>query len=70
VFFYWDNASVHTATVVKDLMAAKDFRLMNHLPYSPDLTPVDFFLFLTIKRQLVGKTLTQETFKSMWEGPP
>jgi hypothetical protein len=25
-------------------------------------------LFLTIKRQLVGKTLTQETFKSMWEG--
>ncbi len=29
---------------------------------------MDFFLFRTIKRQLVGKMLTQETFKSMWEG--
>jgi hypothetical protein len=27
-----------------------------------------FFLFLTIKRQLAGKALTQETFKAMWEG--
>jgi hypothetical protein len=25
-------------------------------------------LFLTIKRQLAGKALTQETFKVMWEG--
>jgi histone-lysine N-methyltransferase SETMAR len=49
-------------------MAARDFRLINHPPYSPDLTPADFFLFPTIKRQLAGKTLTQETFKTMWAG--
>jgi histone-lysine N-methyltransferase SETMAR len=67
-FFHWDNAPVHTAAVVKDWMAARDFRLIDHLPYSPDLASADFFLFPTIKRQLAGKTLTQETFKTMWEG--
>jgi histone-lysine N-methyltransferase SETMAR len=67
-FFHWDNAPVHTAAVVKDWMAARDFRVIDHPPYSPDLAPADFFLFPTIKRQLAGKTLTQDTFKTMWEG--
>jgi histone-lysine N-methyltransferase SETMAR len=67
-FFHWDNAPVHTAAVVQDWMAARDFRLIDHPPYSPDLAPADFFLFPTIKRQLAGKTLTQGTFKTMWEG--
>jgi histone-lysine N-methyltransferase SETMAR len=67
-FFHWDNAPVHTAAVVKDWMAARDFRLIDHPPFSLDLAPADFFLFPIIKRQLAGKTLTQETFKTMWEG--
>ncbi len=67
-FFHWDNAFVHTATIVKDWMAATDFRLIEHLPYLPDLAPADFFLVPINKRQLAGKTLTQETFKSMWGG--
>jgi uncharacterized protein YukE len=29
---------------------------------------VGFFLFPTIKKQLVGKTLIQKSLKSMWEG--
>jgi hypothetical protein len=53
---------------VKVLLAAKDFRLIKHPPYSPDLARADFFLFPTIKRQLAGKPLTQDTFKSMYEG--
>jgi hypothetical protein len=36
--------------------------------YSPTLAPPYFFLFQTVKKQLVCKTLTQESFKSMWEG--
>ncbi len=56
------KALVHTAAVMKDWMAAKDFRLVEQL------LRADFFLFPTIKRQLVGKVLTQETFKSIWEG--
>ncbi len=47
-------------------MVAKDFRLIKRPPYLPDLAPAD--LFPNFKRQLAGKTLTYETFKSLWEG--
>ena len=67
-FFHWDNAPVHTAAVVKDWMAAKQLQVIEHPPYSPDLAPADFFLFPKIKKQLAGKTLTQESLKKEWEG--
>jgi hypothetical protein len=37
-------------------------------PYSPDLAPVDFFLFQKVKEQLAGLHLTQESLRSVWEG--
>jgi hypothetical protein len=37
-------------------------------PHSPDLAPADFFLFLTLKRELVGLILSLEEFKTKWEG--
>jgi histone-lysine N-methyltransferase SETMAR len=49
-------------------MAARQFQIIDHPPYSPDLAPADFFLFLSVKRELAGKTLTQETLKKVWEG--
>ena len=67
-FFNWDNAPVHTAAVVREWMAAKRFKLIEHPPYSPDLAPADFFLFPKVKMELAGMTLTQETFKNTWEG--
>jgi hypothetical protein len=42
-WFHWDNAQVHTATSVKNWIAAHNIQLLQHLPYSPDLVPVDFF---------------------------
>ncbi len=36
-------------------------------PYLPDLAPANFFLFTRVKRELVGLTLTQETFKKEWK---
>jgi hypothetical protein len=53
-FFHWDYASVHTVAVVKEWVAAKAFRLIEHpSPCLPDLATVDFFLLLTIKKQMV-----------------
>ncbi len=49
-FFYWNNTPVHTASVVKEWMAVKYFRLIEHPPYSLDLAPAEFFLFLTPSR--------------------
>jgi hypothetical protein len=37
--------------------------MLQHMPYSPDLAPTDFFLFPKVKKELVGLTLTRETFK-------
>jgi hypothetical protein len=34
----------------------------------PHHAPVDFFFFPKVKRELVGLTLTQNTFKKEWEG--
>jgi histone-lysine N-methyltransferase SETMAR len=67
-WFYWDNAPVHTAAMVMDWMAARQFKVIEHPPYSPDLTPADFFLFPKVKRELAGLSLTKETFKKEWEG--
>jgi hypothetical protein len=64
----WDNAPVHTAVKVTDWLAARDVKLIEHPPYSPDLALADYFLFPRVKRELAGLTLTQETFKKEWEG--
>jgi histone-lysine N-methyltransferase SETMAR len=67
-WFHWDNAPIHTADMVTDWMAHREFQVIKHLPYSPDLTPANFFLFPKVKRELAVLTLTKETFKKEWEG--
>jgi hypothetical protein len=65
--FHWDNTLVHTTAKVTDWMGARDIKLIEHLPYSPDLALADFFLFPKVKRGLASLTLTQDTFKSLCE---
>ncbi len=62
-FLHWDNAPVHTAYIVTDWLAVRRVQLLQHLPYSRDLAPADFFLFPKVKKELAGLTLTRETFK-------
>jgi hypothetical protein len=42
--------------------------VLEHLPYSLDLAPADFFLFRRVKKVLVRTTLDQESLKTAWEG--
>jgi len=67
-FLHWDNAPVHTAMVILEFLAKKRIKLLSHPPYSPDLTPADYFLFPKLKKELAGFTMTQEEFKKEWEG--
>ncbi len=67
-WFHRDNAPVHTSAVVTNRMAARRFQIIEHRPYLPALVPADFFLFPSVTRELVGKTLTQETLKKEREG--
>jgi [histone H3]-lysine36 N-dimethyltransferase SETMAR len=43
--------SIKTMAKLQEL----DFELLSHPSYSPDLAPSDFFLFLDLKKMLVGK---------------
>jgi hypothetical protein len=40
---------------VSQFLAEKDISTMDHLPYSPDLAPDDFWLFSELKSVLRGK---------------
>ena len=49
-----DNASSHKCEVLKSFLASEKVKVLNHPPYSPDLSPCDFFLFPKLKKMLSG----------------
>ena len=50
-----DNMSPHKANVVKELLESYQWEVLNHPPYSPDLSPPpDFDLFPKLKEPLRG----------------
>ena len=50
-----DNAPCHTAISVLEFLAKKGVPVVPQPPYSPDLSPCDFFLFLKLKFHLKGR---------------
>ncbi|EFN84671.1 hypothetical protein EAI_07801, partial [Harpegnathos saltator] len=55
IILHQDNASSHTSVQKGALLRTEKVELMGHPPYSPDLTPNDFFLFPQIKNKLRGQ---------------
>ena len=49
-----DNARPHTALLVQRFLTTKGVVSLKHPPYSPDLSPPDFFLFPKVKSALKG----------------
>ena len=54
-FLLHDNARPHTAAVVQQLLAKRGVASLAHPPYSPDLSPPDYFLIPRLKICLKGK---------------
>ncbi|XP_012063671.1 PREDICTED: histone-lysine N-methyltransferase SETMAR-like [Atta cephalotes] len=52
---FQDNAPFHKSTVAMTKLHELGYELIPHPPYSPDLAPCDFFLFLNLKTWLGGK---------------
>ncbi|KAF0705241.1 histone-lysine N-methyltransferase SETMAR-like [Aphis craccivora] len=50
-----DNARPHTAAKTQEKIQDFLWELFNHPPYSPDLTPSDYFLFLHFKKWIGGQ---------------
>ncbi|GFU15385.1 hypothetical protein TNCV_1045851 [Trichonephila clavipes] len=53
-----DNSPVHIVPSVKQFLEDKRITVLEHPPYSTDLAPYDFYLFLKGKHPLMGTYLT------------
>ncbi len=51
---HMDNASPHRSNIVRGTLQSMNWSILKHPPYSPDLSPADFFLFPRLKKRLKG----------------
>jgi len=52
-----DNAPAHASLLIRSYLAKHQTSVVPYPPYSPDLTPADFFLFPKLKTTLKGRRL-------------
>ena len=52
---HMDNAPPHRGVKVRNALQATRWPRLMHPPYSPDLSPCDFFLFPLLKKHLCGR---------------
>ena len=53
--FHRDNAPAHKSVLAMEKLRDLHYELLEHPPYSPDLTPSDFYLFPKLKLFLAGQ---------------
>ena len=53
--FHQDNAPCHKLIAMMAKLYEFYLKLLLHPPYSPDLAPSDYWMFLDLKRMLQGK---------------
>ena len=46
-------------------LASEKVKVLNHPPYSPDLSPCDFFLFPRLKKMLSGNKYMSRRFQQI-----
>ncbi|GFU83576.1 transposase [Trichonephila clavipes] len=57
VLFHQDNARSHTFVVTRQDLWELDSKVLMHPPYSPDLAPNDYHLFLAVQNFQIDKKL-------------
>ena len=55
VLFHQDNALCHQSIATMAKLHELHFKLLPHPPYTPDLTPSNYWLFIDLKRMLQEK---------------
>jgi transposase len=50
-----NNAPAHASLLIHEILRKDETTVVPHPPYSPDLAPVDFFLFPKLKSSLKGR---------------
>ena len=60
VVFHHDNARPHTSLVTRQKLLELGWDVLSQSPYSPDLAPSDYFLFLSLQNCLNGKNFNND----------
>ena len=55
VLFHQENTPYHKSIATMEKLHEVHFEFLLHPPYSPDLAPSDYWLFVDIKRMLQGE---------------
>ena len=55
LIIHHDNAPAHRSFKFSQFLAKNNMTVIPHPPYSPDLTPCDFFLFPKLKLRMKGR---------------
>lgn len=66
VVFLHDNARPHVARATKTVLGELGWDVLPHPPYSPDLAPSDFHLFLSLSSALSGVSFNDEAELENW----
>jgi histone-lysine N-methyltransferase SETMAR len=53
--YKWTQRSSPKNKITREFLASKQITVLEQPPYSPDLTPNDFFMFAKIKEILRGR---------------
>ena len=61
VLLLHDNAPSQTSAVATSAAAECGYELLLYPPYSPDLTPTDFYLFPVLKEHLSGTHFSSDS---------
>jgi transposase len=61
-----DNAPAHASLLIREFFTKHEMTVVPQPPYSPDLAPVDFFMFPKLKSSL--KRRRYQTIEEIAEG--
>jgi len=64
VILLHDNASSHTAKLVKETIEAFGWEILSHAAYSPDLVPSDYYLFACDETRTCSAALLTKMYEN------
>ena len=60
IILHHDNARSYAALGIRQKIAEVDWKILSHPPYSPNIAPSDYHLFLSLQNFLTGKKFKNE----------
>ena len=63
---FHDNTRPQVAQVVKATLQELEWEVLQHLPYSPDLAPTDYYLFCSLSNHMRAITFDNEEDLENW----